>query len=81
MTGAKWESYREIADLQQYVMLSVDHVGAEIYVRRRGDEWTFVVVEDAEADLRFPRSAPQEVAPSASRALMPRLAGAGEESR
>jgi Uma2 family endonuclease len=52
--GAKFEAYRTIESLKEYVLVSQKKPLIEQYVRGEGGEWTFKAVEGLESSLALP---------------------------
>lgn len=52
--GAKFEAYRTIESLKEYVLVSQEKPLVEQYVRGEGGEWTFKAVEGLESSLTLP---------------------------
>ena len=50
--GRKFDQYRAIDSLQEYVMVAQDEVRIERYARREG-EWRYAVLDDLDATLRL----------------------------
>ena len=50
--GRKFDQYRTIDSLQEYVMVAQDEVRIERYARREG-EWRYAVLDDPDATLRL----------------------------
>jgi Uma2 family endonuclease len=51
--GAKWERYRAIASLREYVLVDQDRAHVERYLRRDDGTWVFSELDDPGAVLRF----------------------------
>jgi Uma2 family endonuclease len=52
--GAKFEAYRTIESLKEYVLVSQEKPLIEQYVRGEGGDWTFKAVEGLESSLSLP---------------------------
>lgn len=52
--GVKFESYRTIESLKEYVLVSQDRPLVEQYVRAEGGVWEFKAVEGLESSLALP---------------------------
>jgi Uma2 family endonuclease len=52
--GAKFEAYRTIESLKEYVLVSQDKPMVEQYVRSGDGKWTFTAVEGLESSIALP---------------------------
>jgi Uma2 family endonuclease len=59
--GTKFEHYRQISSLQEYVLVSQDRPRVERFVRQADDSWKFVEISGMDATLEF-TSVPARVA-------------------
>jgi Uma2 family endonuclease len=50
--GEKWDAYRRIPGLAQYVLVSQHKVQVEVFTRR-GDRWDYAVITDPRASVTF----------------------------
>lgn len=51
--GEKWEHYRRVPSLRQYVLLAQDRPHAEWFTRHEGGLWLFAEAAGAEAEIRL----------------------------
>ena len=52
--GEKFARYRQLASLQEYLMIAQDKMGIEQYVRQPNNTWVLATVEQADQILELP---------------------------
>jgi Uma2 family endonuclease len=52
--GAKFESYRTLESLQDYILIAQDRIHIEHYARQTGGTWSFQEISDREGALSIP---------------------------
>lgn len=49
--GRKFENYRALSSLQQYVLIATDRISVDVFTRKPEDRWDFIAVTDSAGSL------------------------------